>query len=193
LERITICREAPPAATAEGVLRRAGGRGRTALLGLAGLFSLLLFSISLLMAGATPVSASPANEDGSLKCHACHENPNFEVLRLADGTRLSLDDSAPLCAQCHVSRFEAWTSGTHGFPGFVAGSPAGNPPGSTSCTSCHDPHKPRIVLTDIAKPHPGPVAPPPAIPQDFIIIAGITLGVIGIGFAFAVLNGRSRR
>jgi hypothetical protein len=127
-----------------------------------------------------------------LNCQACHSNPNFEILRLADGTHLALTESAPLCAQCHEQRYEAWVSGTHGFPGFMEGSPPGDASTMTTCTTCHNPHEPRIALKDITRPHPEPVAEPPAIPTDLVMILGISLAVVGGAFVLTLV-GRGRQ
>lgn len=92
---------------------------------------------------------------GNKACWVCHDNTDMKMLRLADETPLPLSDSPQLCAQCHQKRYNAWKEGTHGIPGTVA---------AVKCTSCHDPHQPQIVLSDITKPHPMPIPPPPSSP-----------------------------
>jgi hypothetical protein len=167
------------------------GRRWSLLATVAALAAILLFAVGILLVTGDAANASPTNSDGSLNCKACHSNPNFEILRLADGTHLALTESAPLCAQCHPARYQAWASGTHGFPGFRSGSPASDPSTSTSCTTCHNPHEPRIALKDITKPHPEPVGAPPSAPTDLVMILGISLGVVGVGFALSLINRRN--
>lgn len=69
----------------------------------------------------------------------------MSMLRLTDGSPLSLADSPQLCGQCHQERYDAWKQGTHGIPGTVA---------AVKCASCHDPHQPQIALLNITKPPP---------------------------------------
>ena len=180
-----------PAQTA-AVLRTEGRWKRSLLMCGTTLAAILLFGVGMLLATATQANASPTNSDGSLNCQACHSNPNFEILRLADGTKLALTDSAPLCAQCHQQRYQAWVSGTHGFPGFKEGSPAADASTKTSCTTCHNPHEPRIALEGITIPHPEPVAAPPALPIDLAMIFGISLLAVGGGFVLTLI-GRGRQ
>ena len=128
---------------------------------------------------------------GNDACHACHANPNMNALQLASGTEVALANSAPLCAECHQARYNAWVSGTHGFPGFQSGKPVGATEPQTNCTTCHNPHQPRMVLTNITKPHPDPAPAPPAPPKDALMILGISLAVVA-GALVVTLAGKDR-
>jgi len=132
-----------------------------------------------------PLSAHDTLGSGNQACTACHANPNMGYLRLANGTEFSMATPAPLCAECHQQRYQAWQAGTHGFPGYVAGlSPDGAT--TTSCTSCHNPHSPRVVETGLTQPHPDPAPPPPPLPTDSFIMIGISVAVLGIALLIAL-------
>ena len=128
---------------------------------------------------------------GNDACHACHANPNMNYLQLASGTEVALANSVPLCAECHQTRYSAWVAGTHGFPGFKKGMPVGANEPQTTCTTCHNPHQPSIVLTSITKPHPQPAPAPPAPPKDALMILGISLTVVAAALVMTVV-GRGR-
>ncbi len=102
---------------------------------------------------------------GNRACWVCHDATDMETLHLADGTPLSLTDSAQLCGQCHQERYQAWQEGTHGLPGTIA---------SERCSSCHDPHGPQIALLDITMPHPAP-QPDPSPPT---VVLQVILGTV---------------
>jgi hypothetical protein len=127
---------------------------------------------------------------GNDACRACHANPNMQALQLANGTELTLTNSPPLCAECHQARYAAWEAGTHGFPGFKAGMPAGNDGSQTTCTACHNPHQPRVVLANITKPHPAAAPAPPAPPKDALIMLGISLAVVAVALVVTIAQGR---
>ncbi len=127
---------------------------------------------------------------GNDACRACHANPNMQALQLANGTELALTNSPPLCGECHQARYAAWESGTHGFPGFKAGMPAGGDGSQTTCTTCHNPHQPSMVLANVTKPHPAPAPAPPAPPKDALIMLGISLAVIAVALVVTVAQGR---
>jgi len=192
---------------------RPGGSRVLAALVCAGVFVALMVLAGLSMVQISPVvKASPDGGDtqlacdtchsvelqshsalgtGNKACHACHANPNMNALQLAGGTEVALANSVPLCAECHQARYSAWVSGTHGFPGFEAGKPVGASEPQTNCTTCHNPHQPRMVLTNITKPHPEPAPAPPAPPKDALMILGISLAVVG-GALVVTLAGKGR-
>jgi hypothetical protein len=128
---------------------------------------------------------------GNGACHACHANPNMNSLQLASGVEVALADSVPLCAECHQARYNAWASGTHGFPGFQSGKPVGANEPQTNCTTCHNPHQPQMVLANITKLHPEPPPSPPAPPKDALMILGISLAVVAGGLVLTLV-GKSR-
>ncbi len=121
---------------------------------------------------------------GNKACWVCHDSTDMKMLRLADGTPLSLPDSAQLCGQCHQKRYESWIEGTHGVPSWTEGGPAISGAENTKCTGCHDPHQPQIALLGITKAHP-PAQPPPAPPStELLVMLGISLLlVIAVGIA----------
>ncbi len=109
---------------------------------------------------------------GNKACWVCHDNTDIKMLRLADGSPLSLTDSSQLCGQCHQQRYGAWKEGTHGIPG----------PSKEKCTSCHNPHQPQIVLSGITRTHPVPRPPSPPPPVTLLAVVGISfLVVIAVG------------
>lgn len=125
---------------------------------------------------------------GSEACRACHSDTKMGVLRLAGGeTQFPLSDFPRLCAQCHQKRFEAWNEGTHGVSAWKEGSPEARGSEKVGCTSCHEPHQPQIVLSDITRPHPPPAPPPPPPAIDPLIIVGTTL-VIMTGAVIVVMR-----
>jgi hypothetical protein len=84
------------------------------------------------------------------KCDQCHALNDMDSLQLIDGNRVSFDDSARLCGQCHMQRFKDWQIGAHG-------KRVGNFMGAThvySCVECHRAHAPAFQ-------HTQPKAPPP--------------------------------
>jgi hypothetical protein len=123
---------------------------------------------------------------GNSACHACHANPDMSSLQLANGTELALANSAPLCAECHQARYDAWVTGTHGFAGYKSGMPVDSSGGATDCTTCHNPHEPRIALSGVTKPHPAPAPAPPDPPKDLLIMFGISLVVVAGGIAITI-------
>jgi hypothetical protein len=127
---------------------------------------------------------------GNQACEACHASADMKLLRLANGTGLPLSSSPLVCAQCHQSRYSAWETGTHGFPGFVGGKPVGAIDGGTTCTACHNAHEPRIAF-DFTKPHPEAVPPPPTPPRDLLFMLGITLAAVAAGVGYT-LSGRGQ-
>ncbi len=116
---------------------------------------------------------------GSEACWACHDNRTMGVLHLASGeTQFPLADFSRLCAQCHQKRYQAWTDGTHGAPAWLEGSVEVHGTQRVGCISCHDPHQPQMVFTNITKPHPLPAPSPPPPPVGPLMILGISLLVV---------------
>ncbi|MFC2038399.1 cytochrome c3 family protein [Chloroflexota bacterium] len=114
---------------------------------------------------------------GNEACQVCHDPADMSKLKLVTGTQLTLDESSQLCGQCHQKRYSAWQEGTHGFAGTVA---------AAKCVTCHDPHKPQIVLLGITKPHPGPIPDAPEVPVDLLIIGAISIAFLaGLGIMAA--------
>ena len=99
---------------------------------------------------------------GNEACWACHLSTQMTTLHLAGGTtQFPLSDFPRLCAQCHQKRFEAWNEGTHGVSAWKEGSTEVRGNQKEKCITCHNPHRPQIVLSGITKPHPAPAPHPP--------------------------------
>lgn len=110
-------------------------------------------------------------------CWSCHDGFDMKSLRLADGTLVPRSQSPQLCGQCHQQRYSAWQEGTHGIPGSVAG---------LTCSKCHDPHRPQMVLLGLTKPHPDPAPAPPRPPASaLLIIGGATVFMASMGIVMA--------
>ena len=90
-------------------------------------------------------------EHGSLSCESCHD-PQDRSLRLADGTRLEMDQAMTLCAQCHGVQVRDYDRGSHGGMSGYWDLERG-PRLRNHCLDCHDAHDPAYgqVL-----PAPGP-------------------------------------
>ncbi len=112
---------------------------------------------------------------GNGSCLSCHDDSHQGSLLLADGTALALSDAAPLCGQCHQSRYRQWGDGTHGLPGTEG----------VACTKCHDPHRPQVALLNITEPHPVAAPAPPKLPTVPALPLAIGLSVIISGVIVA--------
>jgi hypothetical protein len=85
-------------------------------------------------------------------CFDCHNPPDRDKLRLADGTLVEMTQSYLLCGQCHGTQFRDWRFGVHG-------KRTGQWDGEKQyllCAHCHNPHKPRFAAL---QPLPPPVPP----------------------------------
>ncbi len=80
---------------------------------------------------------------GSISCLACHNQDDYDALRLADGTRLDFPDVMTLCAQCHGPQMTDYGHGAHGgMTGFWDKSRG--PQEKLNCIDCHLPHTPQF-------------------------------------------------
>ena len=59
-------------------------------------------------------------------CNSCHSS-DMMTLTLKGGKMISIEESDPLCAQCHKEVFQTWIEGKHGISYF-------------KCVECHNPH-----------------------------------------------------
>jgi ribosomal protein L37AE/L43A len=59
-------------------------------------------------------------------CKACHSN-DMTTLTMNDGTVIPLDESDPLCGQCHSQVYKAWLAGGHYTTDY-------------ECVACHNAH-----------------------------------------------------
>jgi nitrate reductase cytochrome c-type subunit len=89
---------------------------------------------------------------GGLSCLSCHNEENYDTLRLADGTPVDYANARMLCTQCHTRQGRDFERGLHG--GMKGHWDLSRGPRQrNSCLDCHDPHKP-------AFPEMIPVFPP---------------------------------
>ncbi|MBI4295762.1 MAG: c-type cytochrome, partial [Chloroflexi bacterium] len=116
---------------------------------------------------------------GSEACWSCHMNTQMTALHLAGGaTQFPLEDFPRLCGQCHQQRYQAWLLGTHGVAAFKEGDTETRGNEKARCISCHNPHRPQVVLSNITKPHPAPAPAPPPPPAQFLGMLGVSLFVV---------------
>jgi hypothetical protein len=73
-------------------------------------------------------------------CATCHAPEAVDQLVLRRGTRVAMDESYRLCAECHTKQAETWAGGGHGkrLDGWEGRRVV------MSCADCHDPHDPAV-------------------------------------------------
>jgi len=71
-------------------------------------------------------------------CSTCHSPDAVDSLALRTRERVGLDNSYPLCAQCHFKQADDWAAGAHGkrLDGWQGRRVV------MGCPDCHDPHRP---------------------------------------------------
>jgi hypothetical protein len=89
-------------------------------------------------------------------CHECHDRSDYDRLVLPHGERIDFDDSHRMCGGCHGEKLADWRDDLHGL---TTGRWMG-PKQRRSCTSCHDPHRPRTGPEGWAFPMMTPLPPP---------------------------------
>lgn len=90
---------------------------------------------------------------GDLTCLSCHDDRDYDRLRLADMTPVPFPEVASLCRQCHGPQARDYARGAHGgMTGHWDLTRGGRD--RNGCTTCHDPHAPAIPRV---LPAPGPV------------------------------------
>lgn len=130
--------------------------------------------------------------EGSEACRSCH-GIEMGTLHLASGeTMLPLSESVRLCSQCHQQRWGDWEDGTHGTPVPQVDKSEDGVAEKAGCISCHDPHQPQVVLTNMTRTHPAPAPPPPPPPSEVLAILGGIVLLLGIA-AGAVIRTRGGR
>lgn len=85
-------------------------------------------------------------------CLDCHDVADRDSLHLANGEKVSFEESYRLCGQCHGDKYRDWKVGVHGRR-------TGNWDGHKSyllCVSCHNSHSPHFAPL---KPMPPPERP----------------------------------
>ena len=78
---------------------------------------------------------------GSLTCLSCHNEGDYDALRLADGRRVAFEDVRQLCAQCHGPQARDYEHGAHGGMSGYWDTSRGLQT-RNQCTHCHAPHAP---------------------------------------------------
>jgi hypothetical protein len=100
-------------------------------------------------------------------CNSCHSS-DMTTLTLKGGKMIPIEESDPLCAQCHKEIFQTWIEGKHGISYF-------------KCVECHDPHsKDKIARADTMAPNMEELS---SLSVLLLIIcaAGVVLAVFLIG------------
>jgi hypothetical protein len=74
-----------------------------------------------------------------MSCGTCHTPDTPGTLHTLQGTKVDLDHSYQVCAQCHARPAGDWAGGAHGkrVGGWAP------PRVVLACGQCHDPHQPR--------------------------------------------------
>tara|TARA_R110002072_G_scaffold302710_2_gene487576 strand:- start:71719 stop:72456 length:738 start_codon:yes stop_codon:yes gene_type:complete len=80
---------------------------------------------------------------GTVSCLSCHNERDYDTLRLADGSRVEFPDVMKLCAQCHGPQMKAYEHGAHGGMNGYWDLTRG-PQTKNNCIDCHDPHAPQF-------------------------------------------------
>ncbi len=85
-------------------------------------------------------------------CFDCHNQHDFNKLRLASGSTVRFSESYRLCGQCHGPKLRDWQVGVHGKrTGYWNGDKQ-----YLLCANCHNPHSPKF--------RPLSPKPPPNLP-----------------------------
>ena len=85
-------------------------------------------------------------------CYLCHDKEDRDQLKLITGDKISFNDTAKLCGQCHAEKARDWSRGSHG-------KSTGGWRGERhqwSCAECHDPHSPKTGAMVALPPPPFP-------------------------------------
>jgi hypothetical protein len=103
---------------------------------------------------------------GELNCLACHDERDYDALRLAGGESIAFPDRQQLCAQCHGTTARDYEHGAHGGMSGHWDLTRG-PRQRLGCTDCHDPHAPAYPkMTRTFWPRDRFVDPPASEPGD---------------------------
>lgn len=80
---------------------------------------------------------------GAISCLSCHNDRDYDALKLADGSRVEFSDVMTLCAQCHGPQMIAYEHGAHGgMTGYW--DLTRGPRAKNNCIDCHNPHAPQF-------------------------------------------------
>lgn len=91
-------------------------------------------------------------DHGDQSCLNCHNESDYDTLKLANGSAVEYSQVMQLCGQCHGPQLRDYQMGLHGGMNGHWDLTRG-PRTRNSCTHCHDPHAP-------AYPTVKPVLPP---------------------------------
>lgn len=80
---------------------------------------------------------------GDLACAACHDKNEVQLLHLADGTTVPMEDAIQLCGQCHGTQLRDYRHGAHGGMRGYWDEERGERQ-RNHCVDCHAPHAPAI-------------------------------------------------
>ena len=103
---------------------------------------------------------------GNLTCISCHNDANYDQLRLADGRALEFPETMTLCSQCHGQKRIDYDHGAHGGMNGYWDLKRGGRTRNT-CVNCHDPHwpTPPLVIPVLQPRDRLSVPAPPEKPQ----------------------------
>jgi len=96
------------------------------------------------------------NHGLNANCLNCHNPADRDAYIDSDGSSISADQPAWLCARCHGPLYREWEAGIHGRQNGFWDERFG-PRAKLLCVQCHDPHNPRFA--------PLTPDPPPAPPR----------------------------
>lgn len=86
------------------------------------------------------ITLSHGSSDKPLNCFTCHNKNDRDFLKSEKHLRIDIDHSYMMCGQCHFREKKDWKGGAHGkrVDSWTGDRVVMN------CTSCHDPHSPRL-------------------------------------------------
>jgi hypothetical protein len=76
----------------------------------------------------------------TMDCNTCHAKDDLNSLATLKQQKIDINHAYQLCAQCHSRQAADWAGGAHGkrLSGWAP------PRVVSSCTGCHNPHKPKL-------------------------------------------------
>lgn len=94
-------------------------------------------------------------DHGNMSCLNCHNEENYDTLRLANGTAVPFERAIELCQQCHGPQARDYKNGSHGgMTGYW--DLASGPRERNTCVDCHHPHRPAYPkVSPVFKPRDG--------------------------------------
>jgi len=80
---------------------------------------------------------------GGLTCLSCHNQADYDTLKLADGKPVAFQNVMQLCGQCHGPQMKDYQHGAHGGMNGHWDLTRG-PRTRNNCIDCHHPHAPQF-------------------------------------------------